>query len=49
MGTKSILVKSFLEKNATLKLLPIMTSQLKLYLKSILAEQKRAFFVKESF
>ena len=40
MGTKSILVRSFIEKNATFKLLPIMTSQLKFYLKSISAGQK---------
>ena len=49
MGTKSILVKSFLEKNATLKLLSIMTSQLKFYKKSISAGQKRAFFVTANF
>ena len=49
MATKSILVKSYPEKNATLKLLPIMTSQLKFYSKSISAGQKRAFFVKETF
>ena len=49
MGNKSILVKSFIEKNATLKLLPSMTSQLKFYLKSISAEQKLAFFVPATF
>ena len=49
MGTKSILIRSFLEKNAIFRLLPIMTSQFKLYLKSISAGQKRAFFVKKTF
>ena len=49
METKSILVKCFPEKNATLKLLPIMTSQLKFCLKSISAGQKREFFVKETY
>ena len=49
MRTKSILIKSFPEKNATLKLLPIITSQLKLYLKSISAGQKGEFFVTETY
>ena len=49
MGTKSILVKSFLEKKATFQLYATMTSQLKLYLKYISAGQKRAFFVTETF
>ena len=49
MGTKSIFVKSFLEKNATFKLLPVITSQLNIYLKSISAGQKLEFYVKETF
>ena len=49
MWTKSIFVKSFLEKNATFKLLPVITSQLNIYLKSISAGQKRAFFVTETY
>ena len=49
MGTKSILIKSFLKKKATLKRLPIMTSQLKFCLKYFSAGQKRAFFVIASF
>ena len=49
IGTKSILIKSFPEKKATLKILPLMTSQLKFYLKSVSAGQKRAFFVTETY
>ena len=49
MGTKSILVKTFPEKNATLKLLPIITSPAKFYLKFISAGQKGAFCVTETY
>ena len=45
MGTLSILVKSFLEKSALLKLLLNMTTQVKFYIKSLSAGQKGAFYV----
>ena len=49
MGNKSILEKRFPEKNATLNFLPIITSRLKFYFKSISAGQKRAFFGMETY